>query len=169
MKKLLLALTIATLIPMTATACTYENIKIENGVVKGRWIPCQDDNCPDAGRIKKEVVVHKNDVAPAKPVNRFELADLDVDNPKEVKKEKQPEPTREKQEVKKEQTKKENAGKVWDRKQRRMRDVEEVNTENDIINKITSEPIKVDNAKEDKKKKPVEKEIADGIKDFLGF
>lgn len=176
MKKLLLALAVTTLIPITASACTYENIKIENGVVKGHWIPCHDDNCPDAGRFKKEEVVHKRDAAPAKPVDRYKLADLEIEGSKEVKKDNQTEPAVEKETEKeerkeevKQKTEKENAGKVWDRKKHRMRDVEEINTENDIINKITSEPIETDDVKKEEKKKPVEKEIVDGIKGFFGF
>ena len=59
MKKFLLVLAAAALIstivdiPASVSACTYENIKLENGTVKARWIPCNDENCADYQRHKK--------------------------------------------------------------------------------------------------------------------
>lgn len=53
MKKILLILAVAALIPASVSACTYENIKLENGTVKARWIPCNDENCADYQRHKK--------------------------------------------------------------------------------------------------------------------
>lgn len=116
MKKFLIAFAAAAIIPMTAAACTYENITVENGVVKGRWIPCNDESCADYQRHKKMIEnqnVHVNDVAPAKPVNRFETANIKIEDLEEVK---------------------ESTGTIYDKKQHRERNVDAINAENDAIN-----------------------------------
>lgn len=113
MKKILIAFAAATLIPMTAAACTYENIKLENGTVKGRYVPCQNESCEDYQRHMDMIEnqnVHVNDAAPAKPVDRTSSANIKVE---------------------------EDAGKVYDKKQQRERNVDAVNTENEIIGKYT--------------------------------
>lgn len=81
MKKFLLVLAAATLIstivdiPASVSACTYENIKLENGTVKARWIPCNDESCADYQRHKKMIenqqVVYEHDVSKEeqKPAN----------------------------------------------------------------------------------------------------
>lgn len=116
MKKFLIAFAAAAIIPMTAAACTYENIKLEDGTVKARWIPCNDESCADYQRHKKMVEnqnVHVNDVAPAKPVNRFETANIKIEDLEEVK---------------------ESTGTIYDKKQHRERNVDAINAENDAIN-----------------------------------
>lgn len=116
MKKFLIAFAAAAIIPMTAAACTYENIKLENGTVKARWIPCNDESCADYQRHKKMIEnqnVHVNDVAPAKPVNRFETANIKIEDLEEVK---------------------ESTGTIYDKKQHRERNVDAINAENDAIN-----------------------------------
>ena len=128
MKKTLLALTLSTIVlnPVNALACTYENIKLEDGAVTARWIPCQDENCPDYQKHKRMIEnqeVHVVDVAPTKPVDRFATAEIKINDAGEVV----------------EEQKKENAGKVYDKKQHRERDVDAVNTENEIINDETVE------------------------------
>lgn len=128
MKKTLLALTLSAIVlnPVNALACTYENIKLEDGAVTARWIPCQDENCPDYQKHKRMIEnqeVHVVDVAPAKPVDRFATAEIKINDAGEVV----------------EEQKKENAGKVYDKKQHRERDVDAVNTENEIINDETVE------------------------------
>lgn len=103
MKKFLLILAVAALIPASVSACTYENIKLENGTVKARWIPCNDENCADYQRHKKMIenqqVVYEHDVS------------KDEQKPA-----------------------KENAGKTYDKKQHRERNVDAINAENDAIN-----------------------------------
>lgn len=128
MKKTLLALTLSAIVlnPVNALACTYENIKLEDGTVTARWIPCQDENCPDYQKHKRMIEnqeVHVVDVAPTKPVDRFATAEIKINDAGEVV----------------EEQKKENAGKVYDKKQHRERDVDAVNTENEIINDETVE------------------------------
>ena len=116
MKKFLIAFAAAAIIPMTAAACTYENIKLEDGTVKARWIPCNDKSCADYQRHKKMIEnqnVHVNDVAPAKPVNRFETANIKIEDLEEVK---------------------ESTGTIYDKKQHRERNVDAINAENDAIN-----------------------------------
>lgn len=116
MKKFLIAFAAAAIIPMTAVACTYENIKLEDGTVKARWIPCNDESCADYQRHKKMIEnqnVHVNDVAPAKPVNRFETANIKIEDLEEVK---------------------ESTGTIYDKKQHRERNVDAINAENDAIN-----------------------------------
>ncbi len=116
MKKFLIAFAAAAIIPMTAAACTYENIKLEDGTVKARWIPCNDESCADYQRHKKMIEnqnVHVNDVAPAKPVNRFETANIKIEDLEEVK---------------------ESTGTIYDKKQHRERNVDAINAENDAIN-----------------------------------
>ncbi len=67
MKKFLLVLAAAALIPASVSACTYENIKLENGTVKARWIPCNDESCPNYRehfqRLKNKNVVYEHDVS----------------------------------------------------------------------------------------------------------
>lgn len=116
MKKFLIAFAAAAIIPMTAAACTYENIKLEDGTVKARWIPCNDESCADYQRHKKMIEnqnVHVNDVAPAKPINRFETANIKIEDLEEVK---------------------ESTGTIYDKKQHRERNVDAINAENDAIN-----------------------------------
>lgn len=122
MKKFLLVLAAAALIftivdiPASVSACTYENIKLENGTVKARWIPCNDENCADYQRHKKMIEnqnIHVNDVAPVKPVNRFRTANIKTEHLEEVK---------------------ESTGKIYDKKQHRERNVDAINAENDAIN-----------------------------------
>lgn len=141
MKKLLVILAAITLIPISASACTYENITVENGVVKGRWIPCNDESCADYQRHKKMIEnqnVHTNDIAPAKPVDRFATANIKIGDLKEVKK--QPEKEKAKQEKKKStKEQQQNTGKVYDKKQHRERDVDAINAENEAIDKVTGE------------------------------
>lgn len=67
--------------------------------------------------------VHVVDVALTKPVDRFATAEIKINDAGEVV----------------EEQKKENAGKVYDKKQHRERDVDVVNTENEIINDETVE------------------------------
>ena len=104
MRKILLALAAAILIPASVSACTYENIKLENGTVKARWIPCNNESCADYRehfqRLKNENVVYEHDVSKDEPQ-------------KEVKG---------------------NAGKTYDKKQHRERNVNAINAENDAIN-----------------------------------
>lgn len=128
MKKTLLALTLSAIVlnPVNALACTYENIKLEDGAVTARWIPCQDENCPDYQKHKRMIEnqeVHLVDVAPTKPVDRFATAEIKINDAGEVV----------------EEQKKENAGKVYDKKQHRERNVDAVNAENEIINDKTVE------------------------------
>lgn len=128
MKKTLLALTLSAIVlnPVNALACTYENIKLEDGAVTARWIPCQDENCPDYQKHKRMIEnqeVHVVDVAPTKPVDRFATAEIKINDAGEVV----------------EEQKKENAGKVYDKKQHRERNVDAVNAENEIINDKTVE------------------------------
>ena len=116
MKKILLILAVAALIPASVSACTYENIKLENGTVKARWIPCNDENCADYQRHKKMIEnqnIHVNDVAPVKPVNRFRTANIKTEHLEYVK---------------------ESTGKIYDKKQHRERNVDAINAENDAIN-----------------------------------
>lgn len=116
MKKFLIAFVAAAIIPMTAAACTYENIKLEDGTVKAKWMPCNDESCADYQRHKKMIEnqnVHVNDVAPAKPVNRFETANIKIEDLEEVK---------------------ESTGTIYDKKQHRERNVDAINAENDAIN-----------------------------------
>ena len=122
MKKFLLVFAAAAIIstivdiPASVSACTYENIKLENGTVKARWIPCNDESCADYQRHKKMIEnqnVHVNDVAPAKPVNRFETANIKIEDLEEVK---------------------ESTGTIYDKKQHRERNVDAINAENDAIN-----------------------------------
>lgn len=116
MKKFLIAFAAAAIIPMTAAACTYENIKLEDGTVKAKWMPCNDESCADYQRHKKMIEnqnVHVNDVAPAKPVNRFETANIKIEDLEEVK---------------------ESTGTIYDKKQHRERNVDAINAENDAIN-----------------------------------
>ena len=77
MKKLICVLSLLLLLPVTASACTYENIKLEDGTVTARWIPCNDPDCKDYQRHKQMIEnqkIESHDVAPAKPVNRYRLA-----------------------------------------------------------------------------------------------
>lgn len=63
---------------MTVDACTYENIKIKNGEMVGKWIPCNDEKCPDFRRRRRMIEnqeVHIYDVAPAKPNNNRHIPD----------------------------------------------------------------------------------------------
>ena len=147
MKKALLILTLSAVFlnPANVFACRYENIEIDNGVVKGRWIPCNDENCPDYQRhfqAIKNQNVHVNDVAPAKPVDRFATAKIKINEDGEVigpAKEEQQEVTKEdepKQEEQEAEEQKGNTGKVYDKKQHRERDVDAVKTERDVINRI---------------------------------
>lgn len=139
MKKFLLVLAAAALIPASVSACTYENIKLENGTVKARWTPCNDESCPDYQQHKKMIEnqnVHTNDVAPAKPVDRFATANIKIGDLKEVKKQ----PEKAKQEKKKStKEQQQNTGKVYDKKQHRERDVDAINAENEAIDKVTGE------------------------------
>ena len=148
MKKLICILSLLLLLPVTASACTYENIKLENGKVTARWIPCNDPDCKDYQRhfeaIKNSHVVSEHNVAKdKKPTNRYGLADLEISKSNEVNEEnevKQVEQETEKQskqdaEIQK-SDKQENTGKVYDKKQHRERDVDAIKAERDIINSI---------------------------------
>ena len=136
MKKLICVLSLLLLLPVTASACTYENIKLEDGKVTARWIPCNDPDCKDYQRhfeaIKNSNVVYENDVSKTeKPVNRYELADIKISDENEVNEENEV-----KDEPKQEPAEKENTGKVYDKNQHRERDVDAIKAERDIINSI---------------------------------
>ena len=144
MKKALFAiiLSAAVLNPVSALACRYENISVDSdGTVRGRWIPCHDENCPDYQehfqRLKNENVVYEHDIS--------------KDEPKEeVKQEKQ----------------QGDAGKVYDKNAHRERDVEAVKTEREAIDKVTGE---VEVKEQEEKKEPVEKQVVKGILNIFGL
>lgn len=74
-------------IPFAANACTYDNVKVVNGEMVGRWIPCNDENCPDYQRHKRMIenqeVVHVHDVSEDKSTgttyDKNEHKERDVD------------------------------------------------------------------------------------------
>ena len=144
MKKTLLALTLSAIVlnPVNALACRYENISVDSdGTVRGHWIPCHDENCPDYQehfqRLKNENVVYEHDIS--------------KDEPKE--------------EIKQEEQQGD-AGKVYDKNAHRERDVEAVKTERETIDKVTGE---VEVKEQEEKKEPVEKQVAKGILNIFGL
>lgn len=149
MKKMLIVLSVLLLIPTASNACTYDNIQIKDGKTYGRWIPCNDERCADYQRHKKMIEnqeVHVHDVS------------------------------KDKQET--QETPKGDTGKVYDKKTHKERNVDAINAENDAINRATGpvtivDPNKKQDQKQDqekpKKKVPIEKKVANGLKDFFGF
>lgn len=175
MKKALLILTLSAVFlnPANVFACRYENISVDSdGTVRGRWIPCNDENCPDYQRhfqAIKNQNVHVTDVAPAKPVDRFATAKIKINEDGEViepAKEEQQEVTKEDEPKQEAEQEKENAGKVYDKKQHRERDVEAVNAEREAIDKVTGE---LPEQKQEEKKEPVEKKVIKEIGKIFGF
>lgn len=124
MKKMLIVLSMLLLIPMTSTACTYDHIQIKNGKTYGRWIPCNDEKCADYQRHKK-MIENKN----------VHVHDVSKD----------------KQEA--QDAHKGDAGKIYDKKTHRERNVDAVNAENDAINKATGPINVVDQDKQQKQRK----------------
>lgn len=142
MKKALLILTLSAVFlnPANVFACRYENISVDSdGTVRGRWIPCNDENCPDYQehfqRLKNENVVYEHDISKDEPKQEAE-------------------------------EQKENTGKVYDKKQHRERDVDAINAENEAIDKVTGE---VEVKEQEEKKEPVEKKVIKEIGKFFGF
>ena len=77
MTKTVIALFTVLIIPLSASACTYDHIRLKNGEVQARWIPCNDEKCPDYMRHKKMIEnhnVHIHDAAQQKKIDRFETA-----------------------------------------------------------------------------------------------
>ena len=77
MSKTVIALFTVLIIPLSASACTYDHIRLKNGEVQARWIPCDNDKCSVYLRQKKMIEnqnVHIHDAAPQKKIDRFETA-----------------------------------------------------------------------------------------------
>lgn len=108
MKKLFAAGVAALLLAVTANsalACTYKQISVDSdGTVRGRWIPCQNPDCPDFQRhfeaIEKEQIHVDGKVMSREEYreyqkkeqekirkSRFGFADLDIEGEKEAAKE----------------------------------------------------------------------------------
>lgn len=145
MKKALLILTLSAVFlnPANVFACRYENISVDSdGTVRGRWIPCNDENCPDYQqhfqRLKNENVVYEHDISKDEPAK-----DKTSQNDKQGA-----------------------AGKVYDKKQHRERDVEAVSAEREAIDKVTGE---VEVKEQEEKKEPVEKKVIKEIGKIFGF
>ena len=69
MKKMFIVLSVILLVPLAASACTYDYIQIKDGKTYGRWIPYNSENCPDYQRHKKMIEnqeVHVHDVSKEK-------------------------------------------------------------------------------------------------------
>lgn len=148
MKKLFVILALMAM-PVTAFACTLENVTIRGGhgdPVGKSWVFCGDENCP----------IYKKYIKPIKNQNVVYEHDISKDEVKE-----QPAEQTEEQP-------KENAGKVYDKKQHRERDVDAINAENEAIDKVTGKLPEPEQPKEEKKE-PVEKKVIKEIGKFFGF
>lgn len=143
MKKLFVILALMAM-PVTVFACTLENVTIRGGhgdPVGKSWVFCGDENCP----------IYKKYIKPIKNQNVVYEHDISKD------------------EVKEEQPK-EDAGKVYDKKQHRERDVDAINAENEAIDKVTGDlPEQTTEQKDEKKKIPIEKKVADAALGIFGL
>lgn len=111
MKKVALVLVSLMVIPLSAHACTYDHIKVKNGEVVARWIPCNDESCPDYQRHKR-MIENQNVVY---------VHDASQDTPQEETAG--------------------SAGKVYDKAEHRERNVEAISAEKEAINKATNQPV----------------------------
>ena len=139
MKKIVVALSFAMILPTMANACTYDHIQLRNGEVQARWIPCNDESCSDYQRHKKMIQnqkVHIHDISPAE-APKFDSEkknDKANGNDSKEQKERSEAPTSD-------------AGRVYDKNTHKERDVNAINAENDAINRITGQTVTIVEAK----------------------